>query len=145
MKKQIIKFRKKNTTDAGDVDKYIAALPDDSREVLANLRKTIRSLVPEATECISYRIPTFKYQGGLVAYASFSKHCSFFPMSYAVIKTYKDELKSYDISKGTIRFHVEKPLPKSLVRKMVNARIAENKARIRKSKSHKAKAKALAK
>jgi uncharacterized protein YdhG (YjbR/CyaY superfamily) len=126
-----------NTTNASDVDNYIAALPEDSRKALTKLRNTIKSIVPKATEIISYQIPTFKYQGSLVAYAAFSKHCSLFPMSKAVIQTYKDELKSYGISKGTIRFTVDKPLPKSLVKKIVKARIAENEVRASKSKTSK--------
>jgi uncharacterized protein YdhG (YjbR/CyaY superfamily) len=94
---------------------------------LQKIRTSIRSAVPpEATEAISYRIPTFKYKGSLVAFAAFSHHCSFFPMSYAVIGAFKNELKAFEVSKGTIRFPVDKPLPAALVKKMVKARIAEN-------------------
>lgn len=111
----------------GDVDEYLAAVPQPARGSLNQLRATIRSAVPpETTEGISYRMPTFKYKGPLVGYAAFSRHCSFFPMSAALINTFKDELKGFSISKGTIRFSVDKPLPQALVKKLVKARIAQN-------------------
>jgi uncharacterized protein YdhG (YjbR/CyaY superfamily) len=109
------------------IDEYLADVPEPARSTLTKMRATIRSAVPpEATETISYRIPTFKYKGGLVAFAAFSKHCSLFPMSYAVINEFKHELKNSHTSKGTIQFPLDKPLPAALVRKMVKARIAEN-------------------
>ncbi|PYX31433.1 MAG: hypothetical protein DMG77_06375 [Acidobacteria bacterium] len=110
-----------------NIDEYLADVPEPARTTLNKIRATIRSAVPsEATETISYRIPTFKYKGGLVAFAAFSKHCSLFPMSYAVIREFNQELKDYHTSKGTIQFPVDKPLPAVLVKKMVKARIAEN-------------------
>jgi len=78
----------------------------------------------EATEAISYGIPAFKYNGPLVWFAAFSNHCSLFPGA-SVIKAFKNELKGYKTSKGTIHFPVEKPLPAGLVKKMVKARLAE--------------------
>jgi uncharacterized protein YdhG (YjbR/CyaY superfamily) len=86
---------------------------------------------PEATEAISYQIPTFKYKGSLVAYAAFSNHCSFFPMSMSVMRAFKSDLKNLDTSKGTIRFPLDKPLAAGLVKKLVKARIAENEQRKR--------------
>ena len=110
-----------------NIDEYLADVPEPARTTLNKICATIRSAVPsEATETISYRIPTFKYKGGLVAFAAFSKHCSLFPMSYAVINEFKHELKNSHTSKGTIQFPLDKPLPSALVRKMVKARIAEN-------------------
>ena len=134
-----------NTTNASDVDNYLAAVPAEARAALSKLRNTIRSVVPNATEVISYQVPTFKYQGSLVAYAAFPKHCSFFVMSPAVMDAQRDELKSYDTSKGTIHFPADKPLPESLVKKIVKARIAENEARASKSKSSKSSARATRK
>ena len=112
---------------------WLRVLRSDVRPVAAQLaRAAIRSAVPrEATEAITYRIPTFKYNGGLVAFAAFSNHCSLFPMSYAVIGAFKKELKGFEVSKGTIRFPVDKPLPATLVKKIVKARIAENERRKR--------------
>jgi uncharacterized protein YdhG (YjbR/CyaY superfamily) len=74
-------------------------------------------------------MPAFKQDRLLVGYAAFKDHCSFFPMSLAVMRDFAEELKGYSLSKGTIRFPATKPLPASLVRRIVKARIAENKAR----------------
>jgi uncharacterized protein YdhG (YjbR/CyaY superfamily) len=118
---------KKGTSIPKNIAEYLADVPEPARSTLQKIRTSIRSAVPpEATEAISYRIPTFKYKGSLVAFAAFSHHCSFFPMSYAVIGAFKNELKAFEVSKGTIRFPVDKPLPAALVKKMVKARIAEN-------------------
>jgi uncharacterized protein YdhG (YjbR/CyaY superfamily) len=93
-------------------------------------RAVIRSAVPpEATETISYRIPTFKYKGSLVAFAAFSNHCSLFPMSGSLIEAFKKELKDFHTSKGTIQFPVDKPLSAALVKKLVKARIAQNESK----------------
>lgn len=85
----------------------------------------IRSAAPpEATEAISYGIPAFQYKGTLIWYAAFSDHCSLFPTA-AVIREFKDELKAYKTAKGTIQFPVDKPLPATLVKKLVKARVAQ--------------------
>ena len=120
-------MKKANTTTASDVDQYLANVPEPARTTLQKVRATIRSVVPpEATEAISYGMPAVKYQGTLVSYAAFADHCSFFPMSYAVIEAFKDELKGLLSSKGTIRFPLDKPLSATLVKRIVKARIAEN-------------------
>jgi uncharacterized protein YdhG (YjbR/CyaY superfamily) len=112
---------------SNEVEEYLAAVPEPARTTLNKIRAMIRSAVPPGTtETISYRIPTFKYKGGLVGFAAFSNHRSLFPMSPAVIEAFKDDLKNYPTSKGTIRFPVDKPLPAALVKKLVKARIAEN-------------------
>ena len=114
------------------VDNYLAEVPLEARATLEKLRKTIKAVVPRAVEVISYQIPTFKLDGRmLVSYAAFKDHCSFFPGA-APIKAHEDELKSYQTSKGTIRFPTSKPLPATLVRKLVKTRIKENEARARK-------------
>jgi uncharacterized protein YdhG (YjbR/CyaY superfamily) len=95
--------------------------------MLNKIRATIRSVAPpEATEIISYGLPAFKYKGVLVWFAAFSNHCSLFPGS-SVIEAFKNELKGFSTSKGTIQFPLDKPLPAGLVKKLVKARIAENK------------------
>jgi len=122
----------KSDDGSKDVDKYLAAVSEPGRSTLNTIRATIRCVVPaEATEGISYGIPVFKYKGALVWFAAFSKHCSLFPGSLAVIAAFKDALKDFQTSKGTIRFPVDKPLPAALVRKLVKARIAENERRKR--------------
>jgi uncharacterized protein YdhG (YjbR/CyaY superfamily) len=108
-----------------NVDEYLAGVPEPARSTLKKLRAVIRSAVPpEATEAISYGIPVFKYKGSLVWFAGFADHCSLFPTA-SVIREFKDELKAYEISKGTIRFPVDKPLPAALVKKMDKARVAQ--------------------
>lgn len=116
--------------DAQGVDEYLAAVPEPARSTLNKVRAMIRAAVPAgATEGIGYGIPTFRYEGALVAYGAFKKHCSFFPMSGRVIETLKDELEGFHTSKGTLQFPLDKPLRASLVKKMVKLRIAENELR----------------
>jgi uncharacterized protein YdhG (YjbR/CyaY superfamily) len=114
---------------ANEVDEYLAGLPSRTRAALERLRATIRAAPPAATEVISYRIPTFKHHGGLVGFAGFESHCSFFVMSPEVMGAHAEELEPYDTAKATIRFAPDEPLPDELVRKLVNARINENEDR----------------
>ena len=108
------------------IDEYLAIVSEPARSTLNRIRATIRSVAPsDTTEGISYRIPTFHYKGPLVGFAAFSNHCSLFPMSGSLIKAFKNELKEFQTSKGTIRFPVNKPLPAALVKKLVKARIAQ--------------------
>src|SRR5215510_8509315 len=110
---------------APDVEAYLSRLPEGARATLEKLRKTIKTIVPEATEVISYQIPAFKYRGRiLVWYAGFKQHCSFFPTA-SVIKAHEKELKSYQLSKGTIRFPIDKPIPATLVKKLVKTRMKD--------------------
>jgi uncharacterized protein YdhG (YjbR/CyaY superfamily) len=112
-----------------DVDEYIAGVPEPARTTLNKIRAIIRSVVPpEATEAISYGMPAFKYKGPLFAYAAFKNHCSLFPMNAALIDVFKEELKGFETSKGTIRFPVDKPPAATLIKKLVKARIADNEA-----------------
>ena len=112
------------------VDEYLADVAEPAHSALQKLRSIVRAAAPkEATEAISYGMPAFKYKGALVGYASFAKHCSFFPMSGTLIEQFQEELKQYETSKGTIRFSVDKPLPAALVKKLVKARVAENEAK----------------
>jgi uncharacterized protein YdhG (YjbR/CyaY superfamily) len=109
-----------------DVDEYLAGVAEPARSTLNKIRAAIRSAVPpEATETISYRIPAFKYKGVLVWFAAFSNHCSLFPTA-SVVEAFKNELKRFSTSKGTIHFPTNKPLPTALVKKLVKARVAQN-------------------
>jgi uncharacterized protein YdhG (YjbR/CyaY superfamily) len=109
------------------VDQYLARVPEPARGTLNKVRATIRSAAPpEATEAISYGIPTFQYKGPLFGYAAFPRHCSLFPMSSSIVEAFKDELKNFQTSKGTIRFPVNKPPSATIIKKLVKARIAEN-------------------
>jgi uncharacterized protein YdhG (YjbR/CyaY superfamily) len=108
------------------VEDYLAALPEESRTALEDLRKTIKSAAPEATETISYHMPTFKDQGRfLVSFAAFKNHCSLFPASGAVMEAHGEELKPYFSGKGTFRFTADHPIPAALVKKIVKTRIEE--------------------
>ena len=115
------------------VDEYLSALSDEQRAALEKLRKTIRAAAPKAEECISYQLPTFKQNGMLVCYGAWRDHCSFYPGAKAV-ETHRDELKNYELSKGTIRFKTNKPIPAKLVRKIVKERVADNQLRAAKKK-----------
>jgi uncharacterized protein YdhG (YjbR/CyaY superfamily) len=107
------------------VDEYLAGVPEPARSTLNKMRAVIRSAVPpEATETISYRIPAFKHKGVLVWFAAFSDHCSLFPTA-SVIEAFKNELKGYTTSKGTIQFPLDKPIPIALIRRLVKARVAQ--------------------
>lgn len=108
-----------------DIDEYLAGVPEPARSTLQKVREAIRTAAPEATETISYGMPTFKYKRPLMAFAAFSNHCSLFPMSGAVIATFRNELKAFYTSKGTLRFPMDKPLSSALVKKLVKARVAE--------------------
>src|SRR3984893_6338878 len=108
-----------------NVYEYLAGVPEPARGTLNKIRAAIRSAAPpEATEAISYGMPAFKYNGVLVWFAAFSNHCSLFPTA-AVIEAFKNELKSFSTSKGTIHFPTDKPLPTALVKKLVKARVAQ--------------------
>jgi uncharacterized protein YdhG (YjbR/CyaY superfamily) len=113
---------------AKDVDAYLAALPPDSRGALEKLRAQIRAAAPKAVEGISWGMPSFKLEGQLVGFAAFKDHCGFFPMSVEVMDALGKEIEPYRTSKGTLQFTPGHPLPAAIVKKIVKARIAENKA-----------------
>lgn len=127
MKKSSFRTRisaRKTNFALNTVDDYLARVPQPARTTLNKVRAAIRSAVPvETEEVISYGIPAFKWKKVVVWYAAFSNHCSLFPTA-SVIAMFKDELKGYRLSKGTIHFPVDIPLPASLVKKMVKARLA---------------------
>lgn len=116
---------------AKSVEEYLSALPEDARATLEKIRQAIKTAAPMATEKISYGMPSFHHQGYLVYYAAWKNHCSFFPASNEVMETFAKELERHDVAKGTIRFPFGKPLPATLVKKIVKARIKENEARRR--------------
>jgi uncharacterized protein YdhG (YjbR/CyaY superfamily) len=99
------------------------------------MRATIQSVLPpQASETISYGIPAFKLKKTLVYFAAFTNHCSFFPTA-AIIEQFKEELADYTISKGTVQFSVDKPMPAALVKKMVKARVAQHDQKEKKKKN----------
>ena len=111
-------------------DEYLDAVPEPARSTLQKVRKTIRAAAPkEATEYFSYGMPAFHFNGPLVCYAAFKDHCSLFPMGNAAIAEFAEELKPYRTAKGTIQFPLDKPLPATLIRKIVKARAQANAAK----------------
>ncbi len=115
-----------------NVDAYIAAAPKESRAMLKILRNIIKSAAPKAQEGISYGMPYYSYYGRLAYFAGHAKHVGFYPMS-GVIRAFKKELRAFATSAGTVRFPIGKPLPASLIRRMVKARVKENEMRKRRA------------
>jgi uncharacterized protein YdhG (YjbR/CyaY superfamily) len=107
------------------IDEYIASFPRNVQSILEEIRQAIRDSAPEAQEAISYGMPTFKLNGNLVHFAAFKNHIGFFPTPSA-IEAFKEELSDYEVSKGTVRFPMNKPIPFDLVRKIVRYRVKEN-------------------
>ncbi|AQU03476.1 hypothetical protein SDC9_10541 [bioreactor metagenome] len=114
----------KDTPDKS-IDKYIQGFPENVQVILRELRQVISEEAPQAVETISYGIPTFKLKGNLVHFGAFKNHISFFPSSSG-ITAFEKELSAYEISKGTVRFPLDKPLPFPLIRKIVAFRVNEN-------------------
>src|SRR5438445_499688 len=109
------------------IDEYITKVNSDQRATLEKLRRTILAAAPGAEECISYGIPAFRLNGrSLVFFGAWANHCSFYPGSSTTLKKFRDDLKSFQITKGTIRFSSHNPLPTALVKKLVKARRAEH-------------------
>jgi uncharacterized protein YdhG (YjbR/CyaY superfamily) len=114
---------------SAEIDKVLAALPEAARTALEALRRTIAAAAPEAVESINYGVPAFKYRGRpLVSFAAAKNHCSFYVQSPAVMEAHRDELASYDTSKGTLRFAPDAPPPDALITRLVKARLAETDA-----------------
>lgn len=107
------------------IDEYIGTFPEDVQLRLQKIRETIRMEAPAAEEKISYQIPAFALNGNLVWFAAYKNHIGFYPMTTA-IRTFKKDLSRYKVSKGTIQFPLDEPLPLPLIKKIVKFRIKEN-------------------
>ena len=108
------------------VDEYLDGAPEPHRSTLLALRATIRKQLPDAAEGLSYGVPAFKIGGKPVAgYAYFKNHCSYFPHSGSVRPQLGDELDSYEWSKGTLKFPIDRPLPEGLVARLLEVKLAE--------------------
>jgi uncharacterized protein YdhG (YjbR/CyaY superfamily) len=108
------------------IDKYISTFPKDVQKELETIRETIIKTAPEAEESISYQIPTFKINGRyLIYFAGFKNHVSIYPAPRAAAE-FKKELSEYKGGKGTVQFPLDKPIPLSLIRRIVKYRIKEN-------------------
>lgn len=113
---------------SASVDEYIAAADPKAKKALRDIRKTIKGAAPKAEEVISYQIPGYKYHGVLVFFAAWKNHVSFYPAPWNA-DSLKKEMSAYEGSKGTIKFPLDKPMPLTLIKKMVKYRVKENEAR----------------
>jgi len=110
------------------IDDYLKSVREDRRRALKDLRAKIRSIVPDAEECISYRIPAFRLNGVVVAgFCATAKGCSYFPFSGSTLKTLARDLSCCDQTKSSLHFSLDEPLPTALLRKLIKVRIAETK------------------
>ena len=116
-----MRARPKGKAKPATIDDYLTSVSSGQRAALNRLRKAIRAAAPRAEECISYQLPAFRLDGRmLVWFGAGTHHCSFYPG--AVVQRFKRELDDYEISKGTIRFQPDHPIPAALVRRLVQAR-----------------------
>jgi uncharacterized protein YdhG (YjbR/CyaY superfamily) len=107
------------------IDEYITTFPKNVQAILKEFRRAVREAAPNSEETISYQMPAFKQNGILVWFAAFKNHIGFFP-KVSAIEAFKDELSDYELSKGTIRFPLNKPIPYDLVKRIVMFRVKEN-------------------
>jgi uncharacterized protein YdhG (YjbR/CyaY superfamily) len=113
------------------IDQYLAGLDEPQRAALQELRQTIVSIVPDAEECISYGMPAFRKGGKIVAgFAAFKTHLSYLPHSGSVLGKLSDDLAGYRSTKGSLHFPIDRPLPKALVKKLIDVRLNEVRARL---------------
>lgn len=114
----------------GTIDEYLAALSPDRRAALKKLRRTIRSIVPDAKECSSYSMPAFRHEGHVIAgFLATAKGCSYFPFSGRTLGKLAADLAAYDRTKSALHFDPKRPPSVALVRKLLKTRIAETKKR----------------
>jgi uncharacterized protein YdhG (YjbR/CyaY superfamily) len=111
---------------AKEVDEYLRGLEEPKRSTLQTVRETILEIVPEAQQVISYRVPAFRVGGKTIAgFAAFKDHLAYLPFSGSVLDQLANELESYTMTKSSLHFPVDRPLPKSLVKKLIAVRLAE--------------------
>jgi len=110
------------------VDEYIALAEPKLKKALKDIRKTIKATAPKAEEVISYQIPGYKYHGMLVFFAGWKNHVSLYPAPWKA-EELKKEMSAYEGSKGTIKFPLDKPMPLTLIKKMVKYRMKDNETR----------------
>lgn len=112
-------------TSIENVESYIATFPKETQKLLEQIRQTIRSVAPTATEKIGYGIPTFVLNGNLVHYAGYKNHIGFYP-GVAGIEKFQEELSVYKGAKGSVQFPLDQPLPLKLVSEITKFRVVQN-------------------
>jgi len=125
-----------NKVKFNSIDEYIGLYPSEIQDILTTLRKVIKESAPEATEKISYQMPTFAMHGNLVHFAAYKNHIGFYPAASGVA-AFTDKLVEYKTSKGAIQFPIDKPLPYELIREIVQFRVDENRKRAEDKKKKK--------
>jgi uncharacterized protein YdhG (YjbR/CyaY superfamily) len=115
-------------TTPENIDEYILEFPPEIQKILQEIRATIRAAAPQATEAISYQMPTFKLHGNLVHFAAFKSHIGFYPVPSG-IEAFKEELSQYKGAKGSVQFPLGKPMPLDLISRIVKFRVTENLAK----------------
>jgi uncharacterized protein YdhG (YjbR/CyaY superfamily) len=111
---------------AEEVDEYLRGVDEPKRRTLQALRRTILEIVPDADEVISYGVPAFRVSDNTVAgFAAFKDHLSYLPFSGSVLGPLTDELKGYTMTKSSLHFPADRPLSKSVVRKLIAVRLRE--------------------
>jgi uncharacterized protein YdhG (YjbR/CyaY superfamily) len=121
-----------NRSTASSIDEYIAEFPPETRKVLEEVRAVIKASAPDATETISYAIPTFDLNGRhLVHFAGYKSHIGFYPGSRG-IEAFREEIKSYKSAKGSVQFPLDQPMPTDLIRRIVEHRVKESTGKARK-------------
>ncbi len=118
----------KRHIDIKTIDEYIDLFPSEIQKILEEIRITISNAAPEAEEAIRYSMPTFRLYGNLVHFASFKNHIGFYPAPSGICK-FSEKLKTYNTSKGTVQFSLDKPIPYDLISEIVQFRVTEQKAK----------------
>jgi len=122
-------------TKYGSVDEYLSTMPEKVKDLLEEIRKTIKQIEPGVEEVISYNMPAFKFHGILVYYAAHKEHIGFYPGSSIVNEVFEKDLVKYETSKGTIKFPLDKPLPLGLIKRIIRFRVNDNlNRRVKKTK-----------
>ncbi len=121
------------TAKPKDIDEYIAGFPEEIQLILEQVRATIQQAAPDARETIKYAMPTFTLNGNLVYFAAFKNHIGFYPVP-AAVEAFKDELSVYKQGKGSVQFPLDKPMPLSLIERIVKFRVKQNSEKTPKKK-----------
>ena len=113
-----------------EIDEYLSGIDEPKRSTLQELRKTIRAILPDSEECISYGMPAFRLEGQVIAgFAAFKNHLSYLPHSGSTLGELRDDLAGYEGTPGSLHFPIDKPLPKALVKKLIAVRLSEARRR----------------